>query len=80
MFYLLTFISGLIIELTAVGWVHFSERNKPFLTAIFGIVQATAMVFGIGGSIQNWRQALFFIFGYGIGSYLGVKIKQQIKC
>lgn len=71
------FIGGAIYEAGCVGWVHYSERKRPFITALFSMLCATAQVLGIGVSVNSVIAAPFFIIGYGVGTYIAVKIKKE---
>lgn len=79
MYHLITFLSGAVIEICCVAWVHYSERDKPFKTAICSIFVALAQVLGIGEAIHNRLDAGLFIFGYGVGTYASVSFKKWKK-
>jgi hypothetical protein len=67
--YLLTFISGVIIEATAVFWVHHAERGHMWRTGLFSALQAVSLVVGVGESVHDWH----------LGAILAVKIKQLMR-
>jgi hypothetical protein len=77
--YLATLGAGLFLEGTAVFWTHYSERGNAAVAALFSGVQAIALVFGVGESVQNSKHAPFFVLGYAGGSYLAIKIKDRFK-
>ena len=70
------FASGVLIEATAIAWVHFAERDRPIAAALASMIQATAQVIGIGESLHDWRSAPCFIIGYGAGTALAVVAKR----
>ena len=74
--HLLTFASGAAVEGVAVFWVHFSERGYALRTGACSMIQAAALVFGIGETVHDWRYAPAFILGYGAGSALAVLLKR----
>ena len=75
---LVAFFGGAIYEAARVCWVHFSERGKPFITALFSMLCATAQVAGIGVSIHMLGAAPLFVLGYGVGTYAAVALKQRL--
>jgi len=74
---IVAFMSGFVIETACVYWVHFSERNRAMPTALCSMAIGLAQVLGIGESIQDWRVAVCFILGYGLGTYSAVKRKAR---
>lgn len=75
MTYLAAFIAGLVLDGTAVFWVHFSERGRALPTAAIAMLQAVAQVVGIGESVHDWHAGPVFVLGYGIGAGLAVRVK-----
>ena len=76
---LLTFASGFTIETACVYWVHFSERNRAFPTALCSMAIGTAQVLGISESIHDWRMGVPFVLGYGVGTFTAVRRKARDK-
>ncbi len=74
---LTAFLSGLIFESGCVWWVHFSERGKAVQAALISMLCALTQVVGIGEAIHDWRVASLFILGYGVGTYLMIKMKKH---
>lgn len=70
---LIAFFGGLVMELTAVFWVHHTEKRAAEKAGLVSCVQATAMVFGLGETYHAGWPALAFIVGYGTGTYIGIK-------
>lgn len=68
----LVFLSGAAVEATAVFWVHYSEDGRPFVAGAFSMLQATAMVFGIGEAVRDRYAAPAFVLGYGAGTALAI--------
>jgi hypothetical protein len=71
------FVGGAAYEAGCVGWVHFAERGRPMITALFSMLCATAQVAGIGESVQTLYAAPFFVVGYGAGTYAAVRFKRR---
>lgn len=74
---LLVFVCGALYEAACVGWVHFSERGKPFRTALFSMLAAGTTLTGILDSVKDNRAIPAFIAGYGFGSYVAVAWKSK---
>jgi hypothetical protein len=72
---LIAFVGGAVYEAGCVGWVHFSEKNRPVPTAIFSMLCAAAQVAGIGESVHTLAAAPFFVLGYGVGTFAAVAYK-----
>lgn len=71
----IAFLGGAAYESTCVYWVHYSERGRPALTAVFSMAAAAAQVAGIGTSIHDMWCAPFFVAGYGAGTFAAVAFK-----
>ncbi len=69
------FASGFVIETACVYWVHFSERSRALPTALCSMTVAAAQVLGLGESIHSWRVGIFFVLGYGVGTFTAVRRK-----
>lgn len=69
----IAFVGGLMMELTAVFWVHHTENRAAEKAGLVSCVQATAMVFGLGETYHSGYPAAAFIVGYGAGTYIGIK-------
>lgn len=75
---LITLVSGAVYEASCVVWVHYSERGRAIATACVSMLIALAQIIGIGESVHDWKLAPFFIFGYGAGTYVAVRVKKWI--
>ena len=73
---LLTFLSGAAVEATAVAWVHYSTTGHALLAGTFSMLQAAAMVFGIGEAVGERFMGTAFVLGYGIGTAVTVALVQ----
>lgn len=73
MSFIITFISGFLIECSCVFWVHYSERKMPLKTAFFSMIVGASQILGIGESIKDPISSITFIIGYGVGTYVTVK-------
>ena len=47
------FLGGLFLELLAVLWVHYAERNAYVPLSIVAALQAVAMVVGLGEAVNQ---------------------------
>ncbi len=72
---LIAFLGGAFYEACCVGWVHYSERNEPAMTSLFSMACATAQVGGIVESVHNPIAAVFYVLGWGAGTYAAVDWK-----
>jgi hypothetical protein len=64
----LVFLSGAAVEATAVAWVHYSTTGHALAAGAFSMLQAAAMVFGIGESVHDRFAGPAFVLGYGVGT------------
>lgn len=71
---LVAFASGAAYEGCSVVWVHQATHGSALATAVVSAVQAAAQVAGIGESVRDWRVAPLFVFGYGVGAYVAMRI------
>jgi len=74
----IAFFGGAVYEAGCVGWVHYAERGRPFATALFSMLCATAQVAGIGESVHDLAAAPFFVLGWGVGTYGAVVLKRRL--
>lgn len=74
---LIAFFAGAVYEAACVGWVHYSERGRALVTALFSMLIGTAEVTGIVESVRQIEAAPFFVVGYGVGTYVAVTIKSR---
>lgn len=77
MIFIITFICGILYELTSVYWVLSTERLQPWKSALCSMVQGLVMLTGVGQSIKDWHIAVFYIAGYSLGSALGILIERR---
>ena len=70
----LTFLSGAAVEATAVAWVHYSTAGAALAAGAFSMLQAAAMVFGIGESVRDRFAGPAFVLGYGFGTAATVSL------
>lgn len=73
MSFIITFISGFLIECSCVFWTHYSERKMASKAAFYSMIIAGAQILGINESIKDELSALGFVLGYGVGTYVTVK-------
>ena len=74
---ILALVAGAFYESCCVMWVRCSTKGRAALSGLFSMLAATTQLIGIGEAIYNVRTAPFFIVGYGLGSYLAVKISKR---
>lgn len=77
--YIATFCAGAFVEGVSVFWVHYSERGKASVSALFSCLGAAMFVFGVDKSLRDHWLEVLFVLGYGAGSYLAIKIKDRLR-
>lgn len=77
MIYLVTFVCGALYEITSVYWVISTEKLRPLHAAFWSFLQALVMLTGIGESIKDIKVGIAFVFGYSIGSAVGILIEKR---
>lgn len=77
MIFLITFICGLVYEVTSVYWVLSTEKLQPIKAALCGLIQVLVMLTGIGESIKDVRVAACYAIGYSLGSAVGILIEKR---
>lgn len=77
MIFFITFICGLIYEVTSVYWVLSTEKLQPIKAALYGLIQVLVMLTGIGESIKDMRVAVCYAIGYSLGSAVGILIEKR---
>jgi hypothetical protein len=76
--HLIVFLSGVVVEGIGVFWVHHSERGHAFRTGACSVLQASALVLGIGESVRDALHAPAFVLGYGVGAAVAVWLKRRL--
>jgi hypothetical protein len=76
---LATFAAGALVEGISVLWVHYSERGKALIAALLSCLGALTFIIGVDDSIRDRKLEVFFVLGYGAGSYFAIKIKARLK-
>lgn len=66
------------IEATGVLWVHYAERNQAAYLFVVSVIQAIALVYGIGEGIKALPMAAAYVLGYGFGALSGLWIKKRL--
>ena len=74
-----TCLSGFTSEVLAVFRVHSAERNTYALLCFVSLIQALALVTGLGSAIKNRTSAIAYIAGYGAGGLAGIWLKLWLK-
>lgn len=72
MILLLIFLCGAIYEAACVGFIHYSERGRPSMTALCSMLAISVQLTGIITSVRDWHRAPVFVTGLGCGSFLAV--------
>lgn len=75
--YLITFICGMIYEITSVYWVISTEKLRPFKAAFWSMVQALVMLTGVSESIKEPKVGVCYAVGYSLGSAIGIMIEKR---
>jgi hypothetical protein len=76
----LAFLAGALYELACVFWVHFSQLKRSGIAAFFSMLSALTEVVGIGESIHDWHLAPGFILGFGVGTFVAVRLNGKFPC
>ena len=73
---LITFASGTIVEGICALWVKAVADKKALKSGIMSIIWATALRIGIGEALHGFWPAATWVLGYGVGSYIAVKLSK----
>lgn len=79
MIQILVFVCGFIDEWSCVGFVQFSEADRPIATALCSMLSAAVSITGVYEAVHDWRVAPFFVVGFGAGGFFGVMFKRWRK-
>lgn len=77
--YLLTFACGAWYEAGCVFWVHHSTKKQAGKTSLWSMSCALAEIVGIYYSVTDLRHAPAFILGYGVGTYVAVRVNARLE-
>ncbi len=66
------FICAALVDALWVAWIHYSERNRPDLSALVSMVLAGFTLAGMGSAIRDLTFAPAYVAGLGVGSYVAV--------
>lgn len=79
MHYLFAFLSGVVIEaLYAIGVLFIAEKRK-LIAAIISVVWGVALLIGVNEAFKNHTAAILWCIGLGIGTYVGMWLKEKFK-
>ncbi len=71
-------MSGFLVEIANVFWIHFMERNRMYLSATAGAFTTLIRMFGLLEIVKDSPYTLIFalIAGEWIGNVIGIHIKK----
>lgn len=72
------FAGGALYESACVFWVHYSEKGRPWATAIMSMLCAAAQLAGIAESVHTVIATPLFILDYGSGTWIAVSMKRRL--
>lgn len=67
--HLSVFVCAALVDALWVMWIHYSERNRPALSAAVSMVLACFTLAGMGSAIRDYTFAPAYIAGLGAGSF-----------
>ncbi len=76
---LLTFWCGAAYECGCVFWVHYSEKGKALQAVILSMFNALVTVIGVEQFLKGWLFVISYVFGFGFGTFLAIKIKNKLN-
>lgn len=68
---------GLLYEMSCVGFVHWTTKSSPVMTALMSMAGAAAGLSGVLGSVHDIHIAPFYVAGIGSGAFIGVLLKKR---
>lgn len=71
--YTMAFLAGLLAEGVATKWVQAVAAKRAVTSGIFSTLWAGLVLLGIGESLRHGLASVFWIAGYGLGSYIVVR-------
>lgn len=74
--YALAFASGFFVDVLAVLWTRSVARRRIPAAVVWSMLLGAAQVVGIGAAVRDWHMAPLFIAGYGLGSYVALKLSR----
>lgn len=72
---ILTFLCGASYECGCVFWVHHSEKGHSLRATLWSMFNALVTCVGLGEALHNPLFIAAYVLGFGMGTYLAVKIK-----
>ena len=66
--YAIAFASGFAVDVLAVMWTRYVVSRRIAATTICSMALAVAQVCGIGAGARDWRLAIAFVLGCGLGT------------
>jgi hypothetical protein len=72
---LVTFLSGATVEGICAKWVKSVADKKAFKSGVLSCIWAIALLTGMEHALQLGWPAVTWVIGYGVGSYVAVKLE-----
>ncbi len=70
---LIAFLSGFLLELASAFWVRYVADKLAVKSAAFAVIYAACLVFGLDAALHRPAQAVAWVLGFGLGSFVGVQ-------
>jgi len=77
--HLAAFLCGLIYEITAVLWIHEQSKLHVWRAVAWSVFAGSISVAGVWLAINDLHHAPALVLGYGMGTYVGIRIKARLR-
>lgn len=74
---ILAFISGFLVEGICTLWVSAVAKKQAAKAGLLSCFWAAALLVGLEQALPGGVSALSWVLGYGLGSYIAVKIDNR---
>lgn len=68
------FFAAALCDACLTAWTLFAAIRDAAACAVLSMLVAACSVLGIGESLKDSRYALFYVVGFGVGSYVTVRL------
>jgi hypothetical protein len=75
---LLVFLSGVTVDVLNVFWIHFMERNRPYLAATVGAAITATRMLAIVEVVHAPPYIGALVAGEWFGCFIGIHLKKKI--
>ena len=71
-------ILGCMFDVLRVGWYWATEHHKPWLAGLISAMIAGCSLLGIAEALDHKPNAIPYLTGIFLGSYLGVMLRARV--